>query len=161
MPSTDSKKSAPIDPTTGEEFWGFRDYAETVYILPGDRIKGRFKKLTLGPVGEYGRPPIVTFEAIAGSYHIGPNDTGGIADVVPGQEYSLWLLTSVARSTFKEGAPKDGEVFTFTNHGRRDSKTRKDKDGNPVSYHEFEAAFPERPVTEEAVSWDTLDVPGE
>lgn len=144
----------PNDPA----YWGFKGYAPTIYVMPGDRIKGRFKKVALGPVTDYGRPPVVTFEAIAGTAHTGPGADDSVFDLEPGKEYSLWLLSTVSRRGFAEGEPVEDEVFTYINHGRRVSK-----DGR--EYIDCEVGFPERPAAvQEVLSWADLmneDAPGD
>lgn len=152
-------------PTEGTDvFEGvFKDYAPTVYILPGDKLMGTFVKVALGPANEYGRPPVVTFTALAGSVHSGAEDDSPVIDLVPGDEYSLWLLTTVARNSFAEAKPTEGERFAFTNHGVRESRNRevvKEIDGKkvkvPATYHDFEVAFPDRESVTEVVDWDSL-----
>jgi hypothetical protein len=146
------KTADPFDPFDGL----FKDYAPTVYILPGDKLIGRYDKVSKGPANEYGIPLVVTFTAEQGTAHTGPDPDSPVFDLESGAEYSLWLLTMVAKSNFAEGKPKPGERFAYTNHGKRASKTRKDKNGDPVEYHDFETVWLDRTVEDDTVDWDKL-----
>lgn len=70
---------------------------------PGDVLEGTYLRMSFGPTA-FGQQPILIFA----------NEDG--------EERSLWLLHTAAKSQVAAAKPKPGEGFTFTMLGRRESK---------------------------------------
>ena len=78
-------------------------FPESIIPNPGEEIRGTFLRLTRGPT-RYGQQPILVFRNEAGD------------------ERSLWLLNTAAKSQVAAARPQVGERFVFTMLGRRVSK---------------------------------------
>lgn len=131
------------------------DRPTSLRLLYRATVTGRFVRLERSDYDpSYGKPWIAVFTDCEGMHQF--NGDAVILD--PDAEYGLWLIHTMARVGLKELRPEVGERIAIRYDGRKASRTRKDSRGNPVEYHAYRFAAPDRP-TEPAqeVSWDTMD----
>lgn len=125
-----------------------KSYPTTLRPTQGVEYVATFARLDRGPENEYGTPFIAIFTDLAGD-DAPESETG---------EWGLWLIHTTALSGLKELRPAAGERVAFRYDGKRDSKTRKDRNGEPVSYHAYTFGCPDRPVEQKAAAtWDSID----
>jgi hypothetical protein len=58
---------------------------------------------------------------------------------------------------FKALKPQRGQFVSITYAGEKDSNTRKDSKGEPVSYHHYVVVDPDATVEETEMDWDDPD----
>lgn len=146
----------------------YATYAPGVFLAEeGAEIRGRLVTIDLSPADhpaaiEYGQCVIITFAAVAGA-GIESKATGerGPVDIVPGEEYALWLTSQTLHDSFVEKKVMPGELFAVKHFGTRTSRDRKDKDNNPIEYALYRVATPERPKeVRESLTWEGIALKG-
>lgn len=135
-----------------------RTYPTTWRPAVGSEFVGTFIRLDQGPENEYGTPWIVVFQGSVSAV-MTPGVNTADEPMEDGVEYGFWLIHSTALSQFKDAQPEPGERFACLYRGLRKSKTRRDRQGNPVEYHAYSVICPDRqvPGVTAEISWDTLD----
>ena len=137
------------------------DYAPNGAPGEGGAILGRFQRLTRSTLGftfpgQSGEvfPLIVIFTAVEGT----TTDlrSGETSDLVPGQEYSLWLIHAIPEEAFKSAKPTQNELFGLFYHGKTQSRKQNGRDGEPLEYHNYSVSFPERAKVDQSLSWDEV-----
>lgn len=127
-------------------------------LIDGVQVVGRFARLERAPFDPMGgnKPPwIAVFTDCHGMIHDRDGDT---VTLDPAAEYGLWLIHALATAGLKALHPDKGERVAMLYEGRKESRSRKDASGNPVKYHAYKFACPDRPVVEAATGdWDTVD----
>lgn len=139
----------------------FEVFAPSVFPIAGgtgaDVIIGEFVAVTQGPENEYGTPFVVEFSAIAGRSLVGAL-TDETFDLVPGEHYSLWLMSQTLLESFLEARPIVGESFAVKHFGRT-LKKGADPTKDKSHYNLVKAVFPEREKVEKVLTWDDVPAP--
>lgn len=154
-PKSDSGHTPAVEEI---EFHGFAPAA----IPPaGGMFVGRYLRLersTMGFTFDLDRgeifPWIVVFEGVSGQ---SADRDGVVTDIVPGQEYALWLIHTVILNSFKEAKPETDsrELFAVRNDGLKVKRGMKETDRN-ATYYAYSVAWPDRDRVVNAASWDDV-----
>ena len=135
----------------------FKDYAPAAIPGPGTAFLGRMVELTRSEIGwDFGQgmqyPLVLTFEAVSGS---ACDKDGLIFDLLPGQNYGLWLIHTVILNKMKEAKLTPGELFAVRGNGEKLKRGMNPGDKNST-YVDYSIAFPEREQQSKAVNWDDV-----
>jgi hypothetical protein len=79
------------------------------------------------------------------------------ADDVTSGDVQFHCFHSIARQQFSKLRPAVGSKVSLMYRGQKESKQRKDKDGNPVKYHDYRVWDPTAKVESVMDLWDDDD----
>lgn len=97
---------------------------------PGEKIVGRLQQIS-DFEGEYGTTKVLKLQ-----------------DVKTGRVTQVWLNHMMLRDSIFALDPQPGDLIGIKYFGKRDSKTRKHKDGTPKQYHTYEVRIRRRSTTD-------------
>lgn len=110
------------------------DSAEGWLPKDGDTLIGTIVGIKPSNGNQYGIYPIVTVATAEGNV-------------------ALHCFHQTLKDPLLELRPVVGEKLAVAYMGTKESKTRKDSNGNPVKYHNYSLVV-DRPVEDDATSWD-------
>lgn len=112
--------------------------------VPGDELRGFLAHREMRTT-EYGTYPVV---------YIAPE---GVDTEKLGSLVAVHAFHQTLKDGLKALAPQRGSAISITYAGEKDSNSRKDKDGEAVSYHHYVVVDPDATVEGGELDWDSPD----
>jgi hypothetical protein len=110
---------------------------------PGDELRGFVAHREIRTT-EFGTYPVI---------FISPE---GVDDR-PGSLVAVHAFHTTLRDGFKALAPQRGTLVSITYAGEKESNSRKDSKGEPVSYHHYVVVDPDADLDAGELDWDSPD----